>query len=76
MKVLFDFFPILLFFVAFKTYDIFVATGVAIVASIIQVAWLKFSGRKVETMHWITLGWAASPKTTSDTVVLVYYWQI
>lgn len=56
MKVLFDFFPILLFFVAFKTYDIFVATGVAIVASIIQVGWLKFSGRKVETMHWITLG--------------------
>ena len=56
MKVLFDFFPILLFFVAFKVYDIFVATGVAIAASIVQVAWLKFSGRKVETMHWITLG--------------------
>lgn len=55
MKVLFDFFPILLFFAAFKAYDIFVATGVAIVASVIQVGWLKFSGRKVETMHWITL---------------------
>lgn len=55
MKVLFDFFPILLFFIAFKAYDIFVATGVAIAASIIQVGWLKFSGRKVETMHWITL---------------------
>ena len=55
MKVLFDFFPILLFFIAFKTFDIFVATGIAIAASIVQVAWLKFSGRKVETMHWITL---------------------
>lgn len=55
MKFLFDFFPILLFFIAFKTYDIFVATGVAIAASIVQVAWLRFSGRKVETMHWITL---------------------
>ena len=55
MKLLFDFFPILLFFVAFKVYDIFVATGAAIVASIIQVACLKLLGRKVETMHWITL---------------------
>ena len=55
MKFLFDFFPILLFFAAFKFYDIYVATGVAIVASIAQVGWLKLSGRKVETMHWITL---------------------
>ena len=55
MKFLFDFFPILLFFVAFKAYDIFVATGVAIVASIAQVAWLRVSGRKIEPMHWITL---------------------
>lgn len=55
MKLLFDFFPILLFFVAFKVYDIYVATGAAIVASVIQVAWLKLSGREVETMHWITL---------------------
>lgn len=55
MKVLFDFFPILLFFVAFKAYDIYVATGVAIAASLVQVGWLKLSGRKVETMHWITL---------------------
>ena len=55
MKFLFDFFPILLFFAAFKTFDIYTATGVAIAASIAQVGWLKFSGRKVETMHWITL---------------------
>ncbi|MBD3669444.1 MAG: septation protein IspZ, partial [Gammaproteobacteria bacterium] len=33
MKFLFDFFPILLFFIAFKMYDIFVATGVAIAAT-------------------------------------------
>jgi len=55
MKFLFDFFPILLFFVAYKTHGIYAATVVAIVASFIQVgyAWLKH--RKVETMHWITL---------------------
>ena len=30
MKFLFDFFPVILFFVAYKFADIFVATGVAI----------------------------------------------
>ncbi len=56
MQLLFDFFPLILFFAAFKLYDIFVATGVAVAASLLQVGWLKFSGRKIEPMHWITLG--------------------
>lgn len=55
MKLLFDFFPLVLFFAAFKIYDIYVATGVAVVASVGQVLWLRFSGRPVEAMHWITL---------------------
>ena len=33
MKFLFDFFPIILFFIAFKVADIYVATGVAIAAT-------------------------------------------
>lgn len=55
MKFIFDFLPILLFFVAYKTYDIYVATAVAIVATLIMVAvfWLKH--RRVEKMHMITL---------------------
>lgn len=56
MKVLFDLFPLLVFFGVFSVYDIFAATGAAIVTSLIQVSWLKFAGRKIETMHWITLG--------------------
>ncbi|MBM4207241.1 MAG: septation protein A [Gammaproteobacteria bacterium] len=56
MKQLFDFFPIILFFIAFKLYDIYVATVVVIVATIIQVAYTWFRYRKVETMQWITLG--------------------
>ena len=36
MKLLFDIFPVVLFFIAFKLYDIFVATAVAIVASFVQ----------------------------------------
>ena len=56
MKLLFDFFPILLFFVAYKFANIYVATVVAIAASIIQVAYTWFKHRRVETMQWITLG--------------------
>ena len=55
MKLLFDFFPILLFFIAYKTYGIFVATTVAIVATVAQVGFSWIKHRKVETMHWITL---------------------
>jgi intracellular septation protein len=56
MKQLFEFFPILLFFIAFKLYDIYVATAVVIVATILQVGYAWFRYRKVETMQWITLG--------------------
>lgn len=56
MKLLFDFFPILLFFIAYKTYDIYVATMVAIAASVIQVLYSRFSTGKFEKMHVITLG--------------------
>ncbi len=56
MKLLFDFFPLILFFAAYKWYGIFVATGVAIAACIIQVAvhWLR--NRRFETSHLTTLG--------------------
>lgn len=55
MKLLFDFLPIFLFFVAFKLYGIFVATAVIIIASVLQIGafWLK--NRRFETMHIITL---------------------
>jgi intracellular septation protein len=55
MKFLADFFPVLLFFVAYKVYDIYVATAVAIVASFVQVTvhWLKH--RRFENMHLVTL---------------------
>jgi intracellular septation protein len=56
MKQLLEFFPIILFFVAYKLYDIYIATAVIIVATIIQVAYTWLKHRKVETMQWITLG--------------------
>ncbi|MCP4040621.1 MAG: septation protein IspZ, partial [Gammaproteobacteria bacterium] len=56
MKFLFDFFPILLFFIAYKLSDIFIATATAIIASFVQVClfWLRY--RRFENMHLITLG--------------------
>jgi len=56
MKQLLEFFPIILFFVAYKLYDIYIATAVIIVATIVQVAYAWFKHRKVETLQWITLG--------------------
>jgi intracellular septation protein len=55
MKFLFDLFPVVLFFVAFKLFDIYVATAAAIVATIVQVAWLKLRGRHVDMMLWASL---------------------
>ncbi len=56
MKLLFDFFPILLFFIAYKTAGIHTATIVAIVAAFAQTGlfWLKH--RRFENTHLLTLG--------------------
>ncbi len=56
MKFLFDFFPILLFFIAYKIYGIYAATIVAIVASFMQVGLFWFKHRRFETTHLLTLG--------------------
>ena len=56
MKILLDFFPIIVFFAAFKLWNIYIATGVAIVATLAQIAWFRYSTGKVETMQWVSLG--------------------
>lgn len=55
MKLLFDYLPIILFFVAYKLYDIYVATAIAIAATIMQVGYLWLRHRRVEKVHIITL---------------------
>jgi len=64
MKFLFDFFPVILFFVIFKSYDdqmqgVLAATKVMIAASAIQIGlyWLKH--RRFENMHLVTLALVA-----------------
>ena len=56
MKFLFDMFPVILFFVAFKLVDIYAATLVAIATTVLQIAWVWFKHKKVENMQWISLG--------------------
>jgi intracellular septation protein len=81
-KFLFDLFPVIIFFLAYKLGDahaegtrqllasvglpqpvgshekpgIYLATFTAIIASVGQIAWVKLSGRTVETMLWVSLG--------------------
>ena len=54
MKILFDLFPILLFFIAFKFAGIYVATGAAIGATILQIVWTKYRHGKVDKMLWVS----------------------
>ncbi len=55
MKLLFDFFPILLFFIAFKFFGIYTATAVTMAASILQVSIYWYKHRRFESLHLITL---------------------
>jgi intracellular septation protein len=52
LKFLFDFFPVILFFVAFKAADIYWATGVAIAATVLQIGYVLVRRRKVTGMQW------------------------
>ena len=56
MKFLFDLFPVVLFFIAYEFGGIYVATGVAMAATVAQISWVWFRHRKVEAMLWVTLG--------------------
>ena len=50
MKFFYDLLPVILFFVAYKMYDIFVATTVAIIATLAQIAIVYLKHRKLEKM--------------------------
>jgi intracellular septation protein len=55
MKLLLDFFPILLFFVSYKLSDIYTATAVLMAATTVQMAVIYVRERSLQTMHKITL---------------------
>jgi len=55
VKFLFDLFPVILFFVAFKFTDIFVATAVAMAATALLIGWSLWRRHKVSKMQWASL---------------------
>ena len=55
MKLLLDFFPILLFFGAYKFYGIYTATAVLMAATVVQMTAIYVIDRKLQTMHKVTL---------------------
>ena len=54
MKFLFDLFPVILFFIAFKFFGIYTATAVAIGATIAQIIYSKLRHGKVDNMLLIS----------------------
>lgn len=54
MKLLFDFFPIVIFFVCYKYFGIYVATAVAMLASLMQVLFFRLKHQRYEKMHLIS----------------------
>ena len=55
MKLLLDFVPIILFFVAYKVWGIYAATGVALAATVVQLAYMRIKTGKTEPMQWVSL---------------------
>ena len=55
MKFLFDLFPIIFFFIAYKIAGVYVATLVAMLTVAFQVAYSWFRHRKVDPMLWTGL---------------------
>lgn len=56
MKMLFDLFPVVLFFAAFKFGGIYVATAVAMGASVLQIGITYLLKKKVEATMWVGFG--------------------
>ena len=55
MKPFLDFFPILLFFGAYKLYDIYTATAVLMAATVLQTAYVYQTQKRLEIMQKVTL---------------------
>ncbi len=55
MKFFYDLLPIIVFFIAYKLYNIYVATATAIIAAVVQIGVTLVRGKKPDMMQLITL---------------------
>ncbi len=56
MQTLFDFFPLVLFFLCYKLFGIYVATASAMFASLVQVIVYRIRHQRYETMQLVSMG--------------------
>ncbi|MFD2166497.1 septation protein A [Thalassotalea euphylliae] len=56
MHAFFEYVPLVLFFVVYKLYDIYAATAVLIVGSLLHIIYLYATTRKVPAKNWIIFG--------------------
>lgn len=54
-KWFFDLLPVIVFFVAYKFADIYIATGLAIAINVLQIAWQLIRKQHIGTMQWLGL---------------------
>lgn len=55
MALFLEYLPLILFFVAYKVWGIYVATGVAIAASFVTIGVAKLRGGAVTMIQWVSL---------------------
>ncbi len=55
MRLFYDLLPIIVFFIAYKFYNIYVATATAMVAAIVQIGTSLFRGQRPDMMQLVTL---------------------
>jgi intracellular septation protein len=55
VKFLAEILPIIAFFAAFKLFDIYVATVVAMVITMLQIAWIKFERKPIPKIQLFNL---------------------
>ena len=55
MKQLFDFIPLIVFFTAYKMYDIYVGTAVLIVVTVVQYGLTLLISKRLEKAQWVTV---------------------
>lgn len=55
MKILFDIFPVFLFFICYKLFGIYTATVIAMIASLMQVIIFRIKEQRFEKMHLFSL---------------------
>lgn len=56
MQFLTEFLPLVLFFAAYKLFDLYVATAVAIVFTMGTLAWTRYQKQPISLQQWATLG--------------------